>query len=360
MVVTSVKLRRATTSFTRQLATSLGGSAESAGVLVTMQTDNGITGVGWAHENPFIAGETVASIESVITEVILPVIEGQDPRNIAPMMEEIEKRLAFNYRAKAAVDIALHDLVAKDSGVPLSHILGGRIHESIDCIRMMGLDTPAEMAKEGSDLRAQGFRNFKLKIDGKADDADRIRAVCDAVGRDCGIVLDATQAYTPKGIIQLVDQLHECRIDILEQPVPVGDIDGLAMVRSSVAPLVEADESIRTMSDACRILEKQAADIISLKVPKMGGIYFTRKIADLCQSVGIPNLVGGNIGPCLIDLVHTHLACSHPNVTSFACEIGESQRLTRDIASGLDIRNGRAYVGDTPGIGATIFPEFSN
>ncbi len=101
-----------------------------------------------------------------------------------------------------------------------------------------------------------------------------------------------------------------------------------------------------------------SADIISLKVPKMGGLYWTRKIADLCQSAGIPNLVGATLGPCIIDLVHTHLACSHPNVTSFACEIGESQRMVPDIVSGMMIRNGEAYPSEAPGLGASITAEF--
>ena len=360
MKIKSVELRRADIEMVRKVGTSLGGSGLCSGVVVTLRTDDNTFGIGWAHENAFIAGETVATIESVINEVMFPVLEGRDPHELPLIMEEIGKRLVFNYRAKAAIDMALHDIVSKAADVPLWGYLGGMLRDRIECIRMIGLKSPDEMAEEAHELRQQGFRHYKLKVDASPLDDDRIRAVSDAVGKECGIVLDANQAYTPKGIIQLVDRLHDLNIVVLEQPVAVGDIDGLALVRRSVKPLVEADESIYSLDDACRILEKGAADIVSLKVPKMGGLHFTRKIADLCQSAGIPNLIGGNIGPCVIDLVHVHLGCSHPNVTSFACEIGESLRLSRDIAYGLDIRDGTAFAGDKPGIGVEISPTFSN
>ncbi len=355
MIIRSVKLHRVDRRMTRGVATSLGSSGGAAGFLVQIEAVDGRVGSGWAHENPYIAGETVGSIQSVINEVIAPYLVGKNAYDIAVLMEGIEKRLVFNYRAKAAVDMALHDIVSRAAGVPLYRHLGGATRRSVSCIRMVGLDTPDEMVAETVQMMAQGFRHFKLKIDGAKDDVDRVRAVAAVMEAEGRIVLDANQAYTPKQIIQLVNSLHDCpAVAILEQPVAVHDIEGLALVRRSVDVLVEADESIRTIGDAYRILEKNAADIISLKVAKMGGLYWTRKIADLCQSAGIPNIVGANVGSCIIDLVHTHLACSHPNVTSFACEIGESQRLVSDVATGMDIREGTAYVSDEPGIGATI------
>lgn len=356
-VIRSCELERVERRMTRAVGTSLGRSDSAVGYIVRLVADDGLEGIGWAHENGFIAGETAASIRSVIEEVIAPVAIGRHAQDIAVVMEEVEKRLVFNYRAKAAIDMAMHDLSAKAAGIPVFRLLGGGRREAVECIRMIGLDTPQKMAEEAEELGALGFRHFKLKIDATDEDIDRVRAVAAVAGDGSKLVLDANQAYTPKQIIQLMDRLHDCPIAILEQPVPVHDIDGLALVRRSVRPLVEADESIRTPADAMRIIERQAADIISLKVPKMGGFYWTRKIADLCQSAGIPNLVGANVGSCIIDLAHTHLACSHPNITSFACEIGESMRLSGDVAEGLDIRAGRSYAPTTAGLGARLLKQ---
>jgi len=355
MIIKSVRLHRVDRRMTRSVGTSLGRAENMSGYVVQIDTDDGRTGIGWAHESYFIAGETAASIRSVIEEVISPVLIGRHAQDIAALMEEIEKRLVFNYRAKAGVDMALHDLAAQAAEIPLHRLLGGALRSSVDCIRMIGLDSPDAMTGEAEELQGRGFRHFKLKIDGKADDLERVRAVAAVMQPEGRLVLDANQAYSPKQIIQLVNRLHDCpALAILEQPVPVHDIEGLALVRRNVDLLVEADEAIRTPADACRILERQAADIISLKVPKMGGLYWTRKIADLCQSVGVPNLVGANVGSCIIDLVHTHLACSHPNITAFACEIGESERLVTDVAEGLTIRDGRSILPERPGIGAQM------
>jgi L-alanine-DL-glutamate epimerase-like enolase superfamily enzyme len=358
MIIQSIELERVDRAMTKSVGTSLGRTDNTSGYLVRIKVDSGETGLGWAHENPYITGETADSIHSVIRDVITPFFIGKCAWDIAVLMEGIEKRLVFNYRAKAAVDMALHDLVSAKAGLPLYRYLGGAARPFVECVRMIGLDTPDEMSIEVEEMLGNGFRHFKLKIDGMPADADRIRAVSEVIGEEGRIIVDANQAYTPKQIIQLVNRLHDCpALTVLEQPVSVDDIDGLALVRRSVDILVEADESIRTVGDAYRILEKNAADLISLKVPKMGGIYWTKKIADLCQSAGVPNLVGANVGSCIIDLVHTHFACSHPNVSAFAAEIGESLRLVNDVATGLQIENGLATPTSSPGIGATLLPR---
>ena len=157
MKIKSVELRRADIEMVRKVGTSLGGSGLCSGVMVTLRTDDNAFGIGWAHENAFIAGETVATIESVINEVIFPVLKGRDPHEIPLIMEEIGKRLMFNYRAKAAIDMALHDIVSKAADVPLWGYLGGMLRDRIECIRMIGLKSPDEMAGRGARAAATGF-----------------------------------------------------------------------------------------------------------------------------------------------------------------------------------------------------------
>jgi L-alanine-DL-glutamate epimerase-like enolase superfamily enzyme len=354
-------MHRVDRTLARSVGTSLGHVSQISGYLVRIVTeDDSISGMGWAHENPFIAGETAESIRSVIDGIFSPFLIGKDPRDIAVLMEGLESRVVFNYRAKSAIDMALHDLTARAASVPLYRQLGGAFRSSIPCIRMLGLASPEEMAKEAQALQAEGFRHFKLKIDATAGDLDRVRAVAAVLGHDGRLVLDANQAYTPKQAIEFANRLHDCpAVAILEQPVRSDDLDGMALVRRSVDMLVEADECVRTVADAYRVIEKQAADIISLKVPKMGGLYWTRKIADLCQAANIPNMTGAMVGSCIFDIVHTHLACSHPNISAFGCEIGDSRRLSHDVATGLVIRDGAAQADDTPGLGAQLAPDYA-
>lgn len=352
MIIASIQIQHIDSPLRRTIETSLGNVGPIRGVLLKINAEDGLTGIGWATENPFYAGETIKSMESAIEDVIFPFIRGKDPLDIESIMEGIEKRLLFNYRVKSAIDMALHDLIGKSLGIPLYQYLGGLSRESIASIRIIGVDTPTNMLQEVLELQQQGYRHFKLKLDGQPQDVERVKAICESINPEVNIILDPNQAYTPKGAIQLMNRLHQyANIAILEQPVPVHDLKGMALVRQSVGVLVEADESVRNIYDAYRIIESGAADILSLKVSKMGGIHWARKIADLCEGAGIPCLVGADVGSCVHDLAQLHLAVSHNNIRCFGCEIGESTRMVNDPIIGLDIRDGLLYPPKEPGLG---------
>lgn len=353
MIITSVKTHRIESLLSRTIETSLGNVGPIHGVAIQIIAEKGLIGLGWATENAFYAGETLKGMESAIEDVIAPIICGKSIYDIESIMVGIEKSLYSNYRIKSAVDMALHDLIGQALEIPVYQYLGGLTRPSIASIRLIGVNTPNNMVEEALELQNQGYHHFKLKLDGQPQDIDRVKAVCETLNSDTSIILDPNQGYTPKGAIQFMNQLHMfSNITILEQPVPVHDLKGMALVRNSVDVLIEADESVRTMYDAYRIIEYEAADILSLKVSKMGGIHWVRKIADLCEGAGIPCLIGADVGLCVHDLAQLHIAVSHSNIQYTGCEIGESTRLLNDPTKGLDVRNGILYPPKEPGLGS--------
>lgn len=358
MKITSVEIKSYTLRYKEVFKIAKGDLEGAPLVFIFIQTDEGVTGVGYAPGSaPFIDGETQESVAAAVTGIMKPVLVGQDPTDIEAIMTEIDKRLQFNYRAKAGVEIALYDLLGKILNVPLFKLWGGLCRDKVPVVRMVGIASPDLMAAKAKDLVAQGFGYLKIKI-GKDTKGDitRVRAIRAAVGPDVGLFVDANQGYTVKEAINVLKALEDMDIFLVEQPVRADDFEGLALVRKSTSIPVEADESVRTFSDVLNIIRLGAADFISLKPFKFGGFRPMRKIATLCESANIKCVVGTTPGSSLIDAANVHFIASLPYIDTPA-EIGESFRMANDPVTGLQISNGFALVPNSPGIGITLTRE---
>ena len=124
--------------------------------------------------------------------------------------------------------------------------------------------------------------------------------------------------------------MEKYRIDLVEQPVPVGDFEGLSLVTRTVPVTVEADEAAGSLADVYQLVTRRAVDAVSLKIPKLGGFRNTIAAARLCEQAGIAYRLGAAIGPRLLAAHALHLACALPGVT-YACELGEFARLLDEV-----------------------------
>ena len=355
MKIVRVEIRPYRLRYKEAFSLATGDLEDAPLVFILVHTDEGLTGVGYAPGSaPFIDGETQESIVTAITHIMEPVLLGQDPCNIEQMMTDVDRKLQFNYRSKAGVEIALYDLLGKSLNLPLFKLWGGLCRENVPVLRMVGIASPDAMAARAKNLVDQGFCYLKIKIgrDTKGD-LDRIRAIRDAVGTKIGIYVDANQGYTVKEAITTMRALEKYEISLVEQPVRADDIEGLALVRKSIGIPVEADESVRNLSDVLSIIKLGAADFVSLKPFKFGGFRPMRKILTLCEAANIKCLVGTTPGSSLIDAANVHFITSSPSIDS-PCEIGESFRMQNDPVTGLKITNGFANILYGPGIGINL------
>jgi L-alanine-DL-glutamate epimerase-like enolase superfamily enzyme len=159
----------------------------------------------------------------------------------------------------------------------------------------------------------QGVGAFKPKIGGDPDkDADRLRAIRQAVGPGVSLRADANQGYTAKEAIRLcrLAEKHDVGLDLLEQPVQAWDLQGMASVRRSVDTLIEADESCYTIHDAMQIIRHEAADVLNIKIGKAGGLYNAKKIAALAEAAGLQCVLGTAFGTGIERAAKLHLAAS--------------------------------------------------
>ena len=332
-------------------------------VIVTIETDEGVVGVGESVTDIGFFGEPIEQVRSLIDFHFGPRLIGADPFDREKLLHSIEFR--GNSCAKAGIDLALHDLIGKALGIPVYQLLGGQVRTRVPVSIEVAGGPPDGMAASCLASMRQGVRAFKAKIGGiPDDDVERIAAMRAAVGPGVSIRADANQGYSVKEAIRFC-RLAESRglgVDLLEQPVTAWDIAGMAHVRASVDTLIEADEAAYSVHDVMNIIRQNAADVINIKIGKAGGLYAAKKIAALAEAAGLKCVLGTawGLGPEVA--AKLHLAASTVGVTD-AVEFTEILLHGNPLASpgheALSVpldADGCLSVPDRPGLGVELDP----
>ncbi len=266
-------------------------------VLVRIETDAGVTGIGEAQADIGFFGDTVEEIQFAIDDYLGPQLIAKDARDREYLMGLIDYR--GNSCARSAIDMALHDLLGKALGSSVGVLIGGAHRTRVMVAIEIAAGPPDAMAAACVELMAHGVRAFKPKIGRNADsDVARLRAIREAVGPDVSIRADANQGYSVKEAIRLcrLAEKHDVGLELLEQPVAAWDLQGMAHVRRSVDTLIEADESCYTIHDAMQIVRHEAADVLNVKLAKAGGLLNAKKIAAIAEAAGLRCVLGTAFG----------------------------------------------------------------
>ena len=329
---------------------ALAASPVSDGHVIRIGTDDGAEGFGYASATPHM-GSTMDTLKAEL-EMFRPLVTGKDPHNIEAILVSLDKALHGAPQAKAAIDCALHDLVAHALGVPLNVLFGGAVRDSLPMLRILAIKTPSEMAAAGQKLVDKGYSYLKIKVHGHVEeDVARVKAIRKQVGDDVHLTIDANQSYTTKDAITALNRMAEYRIDLCEQPVHADDFEGLALVTRTVPVTVEADEAAGSLRQVFELVSKRAVDAVSLKIPKLGGLRNTIAAARICEAGHIKYRLGAAVGSRLLAAQALHLACALPGV-DYACELAEFDRLLDDPFEGLEIKDGVLKL--PPGTGSGV------
>ncbi|HYY24196.1 MAG TPA: enolase C-terminal domain-like protein [Candidatus Udaeobacter sp.] len=335
--------------YKKPLITATNKFTVARGALVKARTDNGIEGYGYADLFPR-TGETPETARHVIESVLKPKITGRELEELARIRADIDHMLIGNPRAKAALEIALYDALAKSAHVPLYLMLGGRYRSDIKVIKMVSVDDPEAMADEAKTLARSGLA-LKLKMSGKIDlDLLRVAKVREAVGSAVFIKVDANEAYDAKAAIRLAKGLADHGVEIFEQPVPRYHLEALWEVKKHSPVKIEADQSVRTVEDAYTVIKNRMVDAINTGIQKAGSIQEVRKIAELCEMHGIGCAMSNTAGSMIGDAAAVHLAASTSGIAPLA-ELGEFEMVTGDPFVGLKITRGSIRIPEGEGLG---------
>ena len=286
-------------------------------VLVYIDTDEGITGIGESQADIGFFGDTVEEVFFCVRDYFGPKLIGLDPFDREYIASALNWR--GNSCARAGIDLALLDLIGKASDQPVGALIGGIHHARLPVSKEIGGGEPDDMAAYCVELiEHQHIKAFKAKIGGNPEiDAIRLRAMRDAIGPEASLRADANQGYrTAKDAIRfcrLCDE-YKVNLELLEQPVGYQNLQGMALIRSSVETLIEADEGCYTLQDAMLLIQHQAADVLNIKIGKAGGITNAKKIAAVAEAAGLNTVVGTALGLGPERAAKLHLATSTPTM----------------------------------------------
>ncbi|GAB3559722.1 dipeptide epimerase [Spelaeicoccus albus] len=316
MPVARIRTHVEAAALTRPFITSRRRVDTVATVVVEVELADGTVGIGAASENPAVTGETVDSITALVTGQIADAVTGS-PASLADLARAVGASAVGNASAKAAVDMAIHDAHARALGVPLTTLLGGDVRAAMAGDMTVSLDEPDVMARHAADAAESGFTCIKVKLgNDTARDLDRLRAVCDAAPH-ARLRLDANQGWNAKDAVRVIRRIEDADlpVDLVEQPVPKWDLDGLAAVTRAAGLPIMADESLASPHDAFELARRGAADLFNIKLAKCGGIRQALQIADIAEAAGIECMVGAMMEPRIAITAAAHVAAAHPNIT---------------------------------------------
>src|SRR5882762_9616844 len=208
-----------------------------------MHTDEGITGLGEVSCTPRWSGEDQVTAAHFIDTILAPLLMGQDPRDVERLSVETGRALFGHPFTKAALEMAMWDILGKAAGLPVYRLLGGKVREFVPTKWSISGVEPARAAEIALWAVEQGFRTMKVKVGiDPEQDVARVRAVRDAIGPGVRLGIDANGAWSVRTAVGMINRLRDFHIYFAEQPVPPGDLDALAQVRRQAGVPVIADE----------------------------------------------------------------------------------------------------------------------
>lgn len=334
-----------------------GTMYNSQNVLIKIYTDEGLYGIGECSAFPVIVGETQDTC-LVVARDFAALIKGRDALNTDELLSLINFSIAGNTTIKSAFDMALYDLAAKASGLPLYEYLGGSQKE-IETDITIGIGSVEEMVARAISYQKSGARTLKIKL-GKnvKEDVLRVAKIREAVGDEMKLRIDANQGWSFDDAVFALDKMNAYNLEFCEQPMRTWYDDRLPKLRELSKVKIMADESCYNHHDARKLIEAGACDYINIKLVKSGGIAEALKIHHLAKSHNMPCMLGCMLESRLALSANLHLALAAPNIIFYdldTCLIGQ---LDDPVQGGLKYNGYHIELPDSPGLGADVDPDF--
>ncbi|MGZ3294982.1 MAG: mandelate racemase/muconate lactonizing enzyme family protein [Xanthobacteraceae bacterium] len=325
-------------------------------ILVRVEADNAVVGWGEAASAPTMTGETVESMMAAVA-YLAAAVEERPAEDIAGTVAAMVTRMYANQAAKAAIEMALHDLVGRATGRPAHALLGGKQRSRMAILGVISTGELVSDLREAERKKADGYSAFKIKvgIDKPLIDGERTRRVCEILGREALISTDANQGWSADEAVQYVRAVADAGLDFFEQPVHADDIDGMAAVAAAAADIaIGADESIHSLADIRRHHERGAARGVSLKTIKLGGMRAVMEAGRLCDRLGLNVNVSAKTGESSIACAAaTHIAAALPQI-AWGLTLSNEGLSDDATARPIRIERGHVEVSDRPGLGIDV------
>ena len=321
-------------------------------LVVIIECDDGSVGYGEGAATPVITGETMGSMIACIS-YIMPHLIGRDIEDFEAIIDLVHSLILKNTTAKSALEIALYDLKAKASKLPLFRMLGGtQTKFSTDITISMGeID---KMIVDCHSAVALGYDTLKIKIgDDPQKDVERVVAINATLDSHIKLRLDANQGWTAKESVKLLHALEKQDIiaEFIEQPVAADDFEGLKYIKERVQTPLLADESIFSVKDARKLLEMQAIDYVNIKLAKTAGITQALKLADLSKDFGVKCMIGCMLEGPISVAAGVHVASAKADIITMLDLDAVSLLASHPVDTDIVFDESKIILSDTHGLG---------
>lgn len=358
--VVAVRTRALSLPLHTPFVTALRRTTTVETLLVLVESDDGLVGLGEAPQVWQVTGESVAGARACVESMLAPVLVGTALDDWPATAAVLAGACARNFGAKSAVETALLDLVARRAGRSVARLLAEHADLPVPTAVEVPTDvtvsagSPAELADAARVRVAAGFDRLKLKVGtDAASDVVRVRAVREAVGLGVGIRVDANQGWSRAEAVRVIRALADADlgVELVEQPVAADDVEGMAWVRERVPLPVMADETVYGERDLDRVIRLGAADGVNVKLAKCGGPLTGLRLLRTAREAGLATMVGS--------MMESHVGIAAAGALVLAAG-GTSATPDLDaawwLAAGPDAggpayAGGRLVLGDGPGLG---------
>jgi L-alanine-DL-glutamate epimerase-like enolase superfamily enzyme len=325
----------------------------SDNVFIRLETAAGVVGWGCATPDP-VTSETRETVLKNF-EVAKRFVIGCDPTRINLVNFVLDDALVGNPSLKAGINMALYDIIGKMAEMPLFRLLGG-YREKIATSVTIGLNPKDLMVKKAKQIVSDGFKFIKIKcgIDVEKD-IENILAIREAVGSSIKIRLDANEGYSVEDALGLVKTLEKngVTIEMLEQPTKADYLYSLKDVARQCSVPIMADETALTLRDSVKLVKLEIADMINIKLMKIGGITNAIKANALAELAEVPVMVGCMNESMAAMCAGVHFACAFRNVQY--ADLDSALDFTNDVASGgARYEDGYVIPSERPGLGVDV------
>jgi len=315
---------------------------------VRLIPEKGQAGLGCAAPEHHVTGETLDDCVAALDVAQLDWLQGADVRELPRLLRELAGHLPDAPAARAAIDMALHDLLARQLEIPLVRLLG-QCHDQLPTSITIGIMSLEETLEEAREYWERGFRHLKVKTGQDVEsDISRLQALRERYGQQIHIRVDPNQGYDETALLHFLKETADCNLEFVEQPLPVAH-DMRALPRW-VQDQLAADESLLSPDDALRLAAPpRACGIFNIKLMKCGGLGPARRIGEMGELAGI-DLMWGCMDESRISIAAAlHAALAAPN-TRYLDLDGHLDLASDPARGGFSLEKGQLRPSMGPGL----------